>query len=142
MKARNLRYEVRDHNEFNATLQEFAALPGPIVICAPHDFAQFHYYLPAAAKKNIYWLSDLPAALKYIKTDTDVRMMDAAQNVKDIQVVNMLPFLRSHRSFYVYRRKQGYYVVPFLLDSGMQLTYLGTKAGGEFFRVVNPAVAR
>ncbi len=78
--------------------------------------------------------------MKYIKTDTDVRMMAAAQNVKDIQVVDMLPFLRNHRSFYVYRRKQGYYVVPFLLDSGMQFTYLGTKAGGEFFHVVNPAV--
>lgn len=139
MKARNLRYEIRDHKEFATTLRDFATLPGPIVICAPHDFAQFRYYLPAAAKKNIYWLSDLPAALKYIKTDTDVRMMVAAQTVKNIQVVDMLPFLRNHRSFYVYRRKTGYYVVPFLLDDGMQFTYLGTKAGGEFFHVVNPA---
>jgi len=140
MKARNLRYEINSDKEFSATLHQFAALPGPIVICAPHDFAQFRYYLPTEAKGKIYWLSDLPAALKYIKVDTDVRMMTAIQKVKDVQVADMRTFLRNHRSFYVYRRKQGYYLMPFLLDSGMQVSYLGTKAGGEFFHIVNPAL--
>ncbi len=136
MKARFLRSKIAERKDFAASVRQLAELPGPIVICMPHDFLQFYFYGPPSVKDKIYWLNDLHVALKYIKTDTDVRMMSAVQKVQDVHVIEMKAFLQGHRSFYLYQRKQGNYDVPMMLDSGMQLTYLGNKAGGDFFHVV------
>ena len=137
MKARFLRSKFTERKEFAASIRQFAALPGPIVVCMPHDFLPLYFYGTPELRNKIYWLSDLQVALKYIKTDTDVRMMSSVQKVKDTHVVDMRDFLQHHRSFYVYQRKQGNYDLPMMLENGIQLAYLGHRAGGDFFHATN-----
>ena len=136
-KARFLRSKITEHKEFAASIRQLAELPGPIVICMPHDFLPSYFYGPPELKEKIYWLNDLPVALKYIKNDTDIRMMSAVQKVTDVHVIDMNAFLQSHHSFYLYQHKQGNYDIPMMLDNGMQFTYLGNKAGGDFFHVIH-----
>lgn len=139
MNGRSLRSQIAESHDYTADLRRLAALPGPIVITGSYDFVPSFFYASPELKSKLYWLNDRYASLKYLNSDTDSRMLSSLQLVRDIHVVDRKAFLQEHRSFYLYQRKGGSYDIKMMLDAGMQLTYLGTKAGGDFYHVTEPA---
>ncbi len=93
----------------------------PVVIANTHDFLVTQFYLPAASRQKVVYLSDSSAAKKYLGFDTDERAFRNLKRFVPLNIVNFCDFAEKHRYFVVIANDRNW-LVPQLLDKAAVVT--------------------